>query len=44
MFFILAAPRSYLGRAVPDCDGLAAFFSYPVLIALAIALCVLSGV
>jgi hypothetical protein len=44
MFVILAATRAYLGLAVPGWGGLAAFFSHPALIALAIALCVLSGV
>ena len=43
MFIILAAPLG-LSRARRPRDGLAAFFSYPVLIARAIARCVLSGV
>ncbi len=37
MFITLAAPWAYLELAVPGWAGLAAFFSHPALIALAIA-------
>ena len=44
MFIIAAAPL-FLSRARrPHWDGLAAFFSYPVLIVRAVPRCVLSGV
>ncbi|MGH8611790.1 MAG: hypothetical protein ACREYF_07040 [Gammaproteobacteria bacterium] len=43
-FIIIAATLAYLGLAVLGWGGFAVFFAHPALIALAIALLVLSGV
>jgi len=42
--FIIAATLAYLGLAILGWSGFAAFFSHPALIALTVALCVMSGV
>ena len=42
--FIIAATLAYLGLAILGWGGFAAFFSHPALIALTVALCVMSGV
>ena len=43
-FITIVATLAYLGLAILGWGGFAAFFSHPALIALAIALSVLSGV
>ena len=41
--FIIAATLAYLGLAILGWGGFAAFFSHPALIAVTVALCVMSG-